>query len=308
MSARGQGSWTQFRSTVECLWRSTSESPERADDAEAGDSSALPLHQSLRLNLERLGFAEFFGPREDREWRVAPPVLAVTPAGSGYTGFIVGARSDALLHRIRTAIDVNNIRVEAGMHFPDSISVTTNDFSVLSTLAVQARLYLQINAPAAILATLLPVTSSLLRQPLEVPLGNDWAVERFREGRLKWVSSTREEMQQRSFGLFRMRYLYRTEIVLRWSGIAYKTSLQEGKFISLTRARVRALTYDPLSLTLSIPAICRPPALIERALLLCTGHLPEFEARRNAPARLHYRGVPPTIARTAAALLRQELL
>jgi hypothetical protein len=51
LSARKQGSWPQFRGAVERL--------DLMESDEAGQDTALPLHQRVRLNLERLGHAEF---------------------------------------------------------------------------------------------------------------------------------------------------------------------------------------------------------------------------------------------------------
>jgi hypothetical protein len=60
MSARGSGSWpSKFRAAVEELHvAGGGEATE--DDRSATDQFALPLYQELRLNLRRLGHAEFF--------------------------------------------------------------------------------------------------------------------------------------------------------------------------------------------------------------------------------------------------------
>ncbi|MGH7927410.1 MAG: hypothetical protein ACREQV_06425, partial [Candidatus Binatia bacterium] len=103
MSARGSGSWAQFRAAVERL---VPDSEPTDDDVEREDSdqSKLPLYQSLRLNFERLGFAEFFGASGGEEWRVAPPVLVIAHSKTRQTGFLTGARSDAIMRRIQTTI------------------------------------------------------------------------------------------------------------------------------------------------------------------------------------------------------------
>ena len=60
MSARREGSWQQFRSAVEELHIET-DTFASAEDDEAADNFRFPLYQALRLNLQRLGHAEFFG-------------------------------------------------------------------------------------------------------------------------------------------------------------------------------------------------------------------------------------------------------
>jgi hypothetical protein len=67
------------------------------------------------------------------------------------------------------------------------------------------------------------------------------------------------------------------------------------------------LRYDALSRTLSMPASCRPPFLVERALILCSGSPPSYESSGARNGALQYADVPDDIAAIAAALLRQEL-
>jgi len=307
MSARGGGSWAQFRAAVERLYRSDPEMDEDDNDAEASDPAALPLYQELRLNLERFGFAEFFSATTDHDWRVTPPVLAVSQAANAYTGFIIGARSDRLIRRVEIAAPRGSLRVEPVEHSPDSLSVESDELSTLGVLASAVGLVFQQDAPNAILATLRAVDSAVMGQRVDVPIGKEWSFERFLERELRWGVVTRTDMESAPFGLFRLRFRYRTEILMRWSGISYVTSLQEAKYLALKRARKTVLNYDAGTLTFSVPAICRPPTLIERALLLCSGRLPAFEIRRGAPAFLHYQRIPRIVARTASALLRQEL-
>ena len=77
MSARREGSWQQFRTAVEELHLGESNDLEGEGD-DAPDQFALPLYQTLRFNLQRLGHAEFFAGAGNSDWRVTPPSLAVT--------------------------------------------------------------------------------------------------------------------------------------------------------------------------------------------------------------------------------------
>ena len=91
---------------------------------------------------------------------------------------------------------------------------------------------------------------------------------------------------------------------LRWKGRTYTVQVQVGKYAVLRHRRVRGLLqYDLSRSVLSVPVSCRPPLLIERALILCTGLLPGLE---KATGRLEYR-LPYEAARLAAGLLRQEI-
>ena len=68
LSARRAGSRAQFRSAVEEIMQSESDSssgPER-----------IPLYQRMRFNLQQLGHVEFDANGCEAGWRVVPPVLA----------------------------------------------------------------------------------------------------------------------------------------------------------------------------------------------------------------------------------------
>lgn len=305
MSARCSGSWSQFRTAVERLVVA----PVVADDDDEGndsDRSSLPIYQQLRLNLERLGYAEFFGATGD-EWRVSPPVLVFGESGTGQTGFVTGARSDGLVRRIETTSAPRPLRIEQQENCPDSLFLDADDPSQLAHLATSVGLVLQQRAPTAILAAVEELNVRALVGPVDPPLGKEWIFERFQERTLRWENASRPDLERASFGLFRLRFRYRTEILLRWSGATYRAKLPEGKYLALKRVRKHVLMYEPNTATLALPAICCPPTLIDRALILCSGLLPSIESRQGSPF-LRYQKIPPTIAMTAASLLRQRLL
>ena len=74
-----------------------------------------------------------------------------------------------------------------------------------------------------------------------------------------------------------------------------------GKY-RILRPRNRVLGYAAADKVLSVTATCRPPALIERALVLCSGRLPAFNN-----GRLNFQQVGRSVAQAAAAVLGQRL-
>lgn len=304
MSARGSGSWAQFRAAVDRLAREIADGDDGGDRDDL-DVSKLSLHQQLRLNFERLGFAEFFAA-DDEEWRVAPAVLVTGQFGVRQAGLLCGARSDDLLRRIQLAAP-HVIRVEPQENCPDSMFIETEVPVLLTQIAASAGLISQAEAPTSILSAIPALGTNLLGSPVEPPLGKDWGFERFRERDLRWETATRGEMERASHGLFRLRFRHRTEFLLRWASRTFRAKPQEAKFLLLRRVRKHVLAYDRQSATLTLPAICRPPLLIDRALLLCNGRLASFEVREGV-ASLVYQNIPPAVASTAASLLRQRLV
>lgn len=311
MSARGRGSWTQFRSAVEQLYVEPPEGD--ADEENVGDTRAndLPLYQLVRLNLERLGHVEFESSAAGPNWRVVPPSLAVASRGGRFEGVLCGARFPGLHERISQLKGLQSeIREKAGM--PDCIRLLAPDLQTLLNAAQALGAVAQIEAPAALLAAIPPVDDPRSRFPSEPPRGPGWTVERFAPHDLGWtVRHPREDrnlesrdLTQLETGLFRFRMKYQRFYFLQWKGRSYKVPVQVGKYAVLRSQRVRRLLrYHKAGCVFSVPVSCRPPLLIERALILCSGLLPSL----TNDGHLEYSEVPLQIAQFAASLLRQEV-
>ncbi len=310
MSARGSGSWPQFRAAVEKFHiepGDTAEDGENANDATAGD---LPAYQSVRFALERLAHAEFYFSAAEADWRVVPPALAVHQEGDRWVGILCGARPPGLRDRIGRASVTWESQAAPGM--PDRIRLVATELAAIETASKAAGLRIQVKAPVCLLAAIPPVVDSRSRVRSNAPAVPGWTIERFLTSTLRWTAQDpagERNLEIRDVhgyrtGLFRFRMNYQRFHYLRWRGKTYKVSVQVGKYAVLQRRRVRGLLqYDPTGSLLSVPMSCRPPLLIERALILCTGLLPNLD---STTGRLQY-AVPQRVARLAAGLLCQEI-
>lgn len=113
MSARGSGSWQQFRAAVEELQLAESKASATADAEDTG-AYGLPLYQLLRLNVQRLGHAEFFTGANAAEWRIVPPALAISGRGPDALAVLTGARSPSMMRRLNNSSSRNCARARAG--------------------------------------------------------------------------------------------------------------------------------------------------------------------------------------------------
>jgi hypothetical protein len=307
MSARGQGSWSQFRAAVEELHIAEQANTAAVEEEESSARVGLPLHQSLRLNLERLAHAEFFAGAGGDDWRITPPTLSVTQRGDKWRAVLTGARSDQLLQRLNSTggpVAIETIPLEDS---PDQIRLLAGDASAFLDIAERTGMLLQSDAPLSLLLSLPPVDHAAVRESAELPLGSDWKIEQFSTTTLRWKIATRDAALTTAAGLFRFSLAYRSHVLLCLRGATYKIPSQVGKYFVLRRRRKKILTYDVLNQRLSVPAGCRPPFLVERALVLCSGLLPCYESRQSTVGLLHYSDIPETIARLSVALLRQNL-
>lgn len=304
MSARRRGSWQQFRTAVEEL-RVSENNDLGGEDDDALDQFALSLYQTLKFNLQRMGHAEFFAGAGDADWRVTPPSLAVTRHACGWLGTLVGARSPTILKHLRAAVESAGARMEtlALLAYPDQILVAAGNEGAVAAVAERSGLLLQCDAPSVLLASLPPIDDACVRQPAEFPFGADWRIERFSSENLAWTSATLDDATSASGGLFRFSLRHQRHMLFCARGSAFRIPGQVGKYLVLRtkRRRRQVLRYDGQKRMLVVPASCRPPFLIERALVLCSGSPPSYEN-----GVLHYTEIPESIAAIAAALLRQE--
>jgi len=303
LSARGKGSWRAFRAAVEELHLAEDLEGETGEEFGGDD---FPLHQQLRLNMERLGHVEFFAHECKEGWRVAPPTLATSRDSSGWMGVLCGARSDGLLDGFSKGTGHLRVEVIPRAEAPDVYRIFASDVEELSRVGETSGLHLQRDAPLAILSHLPPTEPPSQRGPVaEFPQGADWVVHGFLPDRLGWEKVSRNDAASARAGFFRFRiYFQPPRYFLRRSGRTYESRRAAGIYYLLRRRRYNVLRYDGSARSLTLPAICRPPRLLERALVLCSGLTPTFDARGS---KLIYDGIDLEIARFAARLLQQSL-
>jgi hypothetical protein len=298
-SARNKGSWRQYRAAVEEL---------HANDTEMvmEGNGGFPLHQQLRLNLERLAHVEFFAHGCKDGWRVAPPTLAAHVVTGGVRSLLCGARSPALRERTLHAAQQFECDVLKSLDAPDVFRFTCQNSTQLAELAAQIGISYQLNAPLAIISHVPPCRPPTRQQaPSEFPVGADWTVDQLDTDALCWhrVDRGKASLLRSAVLRFSIRF-QRSRYYLRWNGDSFDLPRAVAIFVLLRRRRRRLISYDSSGQTLSLPGICRPPRLLERAIVLCSGLPPVFEA---ASSTLRYSDVPLDIARFAAELLGQSL-
>lgn len=305
ISARNRGSWSQFRSAVEQFHVEHDKYGDNGENIDDTTKSELPVYQRVRFGLQRLAHVEFSSPSEEADWRVVPPSLAIHIQDRKWLGVLCGARSPELLENLNNFNGNLSIVSEEIPGMPDRILMTCADLNTLVDLASDEGIAFQVDAPASVLTAIPSVDDLRCRFPAEPPEGPGWVIEKFSTSKLGWKAAESGDLSRVSTGLFRFRMKYQQFYLLRWRGGTFKVQVQVGKYAVLRHRRVRGLLqYNFKQKLLSVPLSCRPPLLIERALVLCTGLLPKLE---KDSGRLVYTEIPIRVARIAAELLRQEI-
>lgn len=281
MSAKHFGSEQSFRSKV----------------AELGLVGGRSPYRMAQWNLAKLGHAEFGSQAAGTGWRVAPPVVAAGDPWHSPQGFLCGARTPQMLNRLAAVGALR--RRQHQTDGPDRIEIGAPSAALLEEYASSAGVDVQWNAPLALLACCTPPTEQQLA-PAEVPIGG-WQVSRFSKTGLAWVPNSVDQARNAVAGLFRFRSEYETLHILIERGAPFSVEPATGKYRILNKGHC-PMHYRHSNQALQIRATCRPPSLVERALVLCSGQLPTY-----TDGSLTYSKVEPAIALAVASLLGQRL-
>lgn len=296
LSARVHGSWAQFRSAVEEMVT--------VDPTIEGGEGRIAVHHQERFNLQTLAHVEFDATGCENGWRVTPPTLAICQqSASEYFGILSGARLPATVGRFIEAAKANAYR-HAVPGQTDVMRAVASSKEALAALANNSGLLIQYSAPASILSCLPRIDDLSRSQTAQLPSGKDFQVNRFDIGRKasRWTTITVADAKRITNGLLQFKRFQTPEYFLMISGRPYKIPGQVGKFFLLAQRVKRAFRYEHKNRTVVVPAIFKPPLLVDRALALCSGFLPQFDPARRT---LTYRDVPEDIAALAADILRQ---
>lgn len=293
LSARREGSWRQFRAAVEEL----NDSGERGGEMDEG----FQAHHRLRLDFDGLAHAEFFARDCEAGWRIAPPTLAAHAHGPRVRAVLCGARSAGLVDRVIQHAQAQGCEAHFLSGEPTAVWLSAGNNAALAEVARHSGVLFQADAPLAILSHLSPYVPASGAQPATLPEGRGWRIREFHPNSLGWQTIDRTRARTASTALLEFQLYDRWHYFLRRGGLVIELPRAEALYVFLRRRR-GLLRHEPASGTFSVPGTCRPPRLLERALVLCSGKPASFAA-----GRLNYTEIPTSIARLAADLLGQTL-
>jgi hypothetical protein len=293
MSARQTGSLASFRNFL----------TESQSAGLAARRRSAP-YRITAWNISKLGHAEFGTAAGGQGWRIAPPVLAAGAPEGFQQAVYCGARTDATLAALSRAA-VGSLQLVQQPQAPDAVLLRAETPAALAAVAAECGIPLQWNAPLAVLAACQPV-SMVSFEECPMPLGAGWTISRFSKSRLEWSDCSAAEARSAKTNLLRFRAEHAaTAYVLHSGGRFWACDPAVGKYRVLTR-RHRVLAYTAASEELRIAATCRPPELIERALVVSSGRLPQLHLGPPHD-QLVYSSISLATASSAAAMLGQRI-
>lgn len=301
LSANRSGSWGKFRAAAEELVA--------RENARSARAEGLPVHQGVRFSLQQLGHVEFGASGCEGGWRVAPPVLALAEKNGGMAGLLCGARLPKLVATLEESLaEAKFGRIEVPEQ-PDVIRFFTKNTDLVKKVSEHAQLRMQRHASASLLSCLPRVTDlpAWHTHQSDLPFGKHVTVDRFdlNKATCRWIESSVDEARRANEGLFRFTRYQQREHYMRTGGRTISLQGQLGNYVLAAKRRRRLLRYNRAAQELTVPDVCRPPLLIDRALILCSGFLPRHDPRNRT---LTYIDVPEGIAGMSAGILCQEHL
>lgn len=270
-------------------WMSFRESGRRRDLPEELLSSEQP--RRILSDFSALAHIEV---QPDGAWRIAPPVLAITENDEtdACQAILCGARTPKLLERLKVA----SARTDAKYSElprkgqPSIIIVDGVNRPNLEAMAAEANIPVQRDAAFTLLACL-PTVRDWPRIECPMVAGHVNEVKRFSRSELRWLPSSLVEAEQARRGLFRIRRDWDSVNLLK-TGTDSQVQIESRAGCLAVTQRAKVVRWDAVSLCLRLPGALRPPTLIARALVLCSGGLPDFDqgnrelSFRNVSARI----------------------
>lgn len=268
--------------------------------------SALADAGAIRRTVDDLATLGHIELLAGADWKIAPPVLAMLPGRpeGGASAVLCGARTPGVLDSLVSACRSVGVQLDtqAAAARPSVIRVMAASNSGLAAAASAAGIPLQHDAALTLLACT-PAIRDWPRTPCPMVAGRVETVRRFSRSRIGWIASTLAEASTARSGFFRIKR--------DWDWVSLlKTDVSECAYIDdragrlAAAAKLKAAAWTASSGALDLPAPLYPPAPIARALALCTGFLPQYDA---ATRRISFAGVPPEILRLTLAITGLKL-
>lgn len=267
-----------------------------------GRLADLPLdliHGPPRRMLDDLSMLGHVEVPTSSSWRIAAPVLAGTPTENNPepAAVLCGARTPGVIARVERAATAAGawLHVTAIPNRPSQIRVVARNMADLKEVAVRASMSIQMDAAYTLLACL-PTIRNWPRQPCQMVAGRVETVRRFSGSNKKWIDSSLPEATAAQKGFFRIKRDW------DWVSIL-KTSQSDCAYIDdragrlFTASKLRFASWE--TGRFGMPIELFPPATIARALVLCTGLLPQFDSKNR---RLSFEGVSPAMLRLVLAI------
>lgn len=316
LSAKQETSWTAFKSAFGSLYTSI---------ASASDIEEQRI-KNKRLEvvraLDALGHCDF--DFTGNRVYVAPPTLVRLPCAGFPQAVLAGARSPQTLEQIKDICNSlgNHIKVEIQLDddlslIPRRITVQVEDVEELRKIAYLLKIHFKEDPSAW---EILNFSGSLQDYLTTCKWSNapeiNWQRQTFNTNSLNFdsyqdIPTNIRLSQYKNPKLNTQTYYY------FWQDErSAKIDRDWGRYAVLSAEHINILVYDKRKFMMTVPVSANLPQLLERALTLCSGCVPEYKDRLESLLKVFpkvrgfklFQAIPPQIAEMTAAKLSQTLI
>ncbi len=272
------GSWNSFRRLIDY-----------------SESERFAPHEAMR-NLRGLGYIDVEVDARSmypRRWSLTPAAMVVMPDRT--SAVLTGRRSPQILSALVEAVERCGgafIRAAAPAR-PERVELTAADPGMLVEIGRIAEVDVVFDAPRRIVERMPSIRNIIINQP-ELYIPDNTKRERFDAKSNKW----REVEQTNLAGAYQITS-DTTHYAVNTDGVMRECGNSTAKYAGAAAIGQHIMAYDAETRRLTCLFGARPPGLFERALILCSGELPESPGDHT---RI-YRDVPPHVQAWIAALL-----
>ena len=276
------GSWNAFRRLID-----------------HSESERFIPHEALRT-LRALAYLDVeVGQRNaaPQRWSLSPTALLAMPQGA--SAVLTGRRTLALLEQLHEVATSNDARIDysAANGRPRRYQIEAEHRGVLQKIAEEIATPLVFDAPRRILERM-PTIQDILNSQPELLVPDGCTYERFESGSNRWREV--EASGERLAGGYQIRFPTGERRHAVWAdGIWRECGNATAKYAGAAAVGEHIMSYDEEQQELTCLFGARPPGLFERALILCSGELPQTPGDHRAV----YRNVPDNVHRWIAAKL-----
>ena len=315
LSAKQEMNWTAFKSNFGSLYASI------ASVSDLEKQSIKNKRLEVVRSLDSLGHCnfDFTGNRV----YVSPPALVRLPCAGFPQAVLAGARSPQTLEQIKDVCNAlgKHINVEVQSDndlslIPRRITVQVEDVEELRKIADSLKIHFKEN-PAA--WEILNFSGSLqdylaTRKWSNAPELN-WQRQTFNTNSLQFDSYQDTETNIRLSQYKNPKRNIQTYYFWR-DGQSTEIDRDWGRYAVLSALHLNVLIYDKRKYMMIVPIGAELPCLLERALTLCSGYVPEYRDKIDCLGKLLpkirgfrlFQSIPSQVAEMTATKLNQTLI
>jgi len=241
----------------------------------------VSIVSSNLVDLGLIDIAMDAGFRRLGHWSCPPPALVLSTTGAA---FLAGFRNEPLVRRVEECMSkvaavydviAQDLAPVAHIWKIGSMEIAEVEALVTGIVDPLGREVRVVQGPALAIAWQMPRVSEIKKTLTPIHVEDKSDLERFDPKEGRWRKSRLDRAGSYRASFHGRRYFYRGG-----DGRSLETSFELAKLLAAREEGIRLHAYHPGNATLECVVGCQPPGILRRALVSCSGRLPELHGER----------------------------